>query len=1133
MIIYDADITGSLKVNGSDFNLSSISSSIVTNSSSIASLETVSGSYANSASFASNISANSASIASLETVSGSYANSASFASNISANSASIASLETVSGSYANSASFASNISANSSSIGSLNAVSSSYLLNTTDTLTGDLTVTGNIIATTLNVQDVTASVIYSSGSNIFGSSSIDTQQFTGSILTSGSIEVNGNKFTVNGATGNATFAGTISSTSTSTNTLAGKLRINGTTTTGLEIASSPGSSSGLKIYNDSSNDHAYILNHYGGNLVLGTNNAPVITLNGTNSTFAGNVGVGNAGTFENPNSYSKVIEIANSDTVGLILNDTRDTNPMSISNEGAVIHLRYNTTSMLALDGATSRATFLGNVDIRGSGYNQIRIANNTTANTNKQSGITTLNYEGNEVSIIETFQQNNSNDVYYGSADASFVGIQNHRFFVNTDSNTPGSGHTQALLIQSNTNATFAGNITFGDSHFIGDDGSDNLLIQGSAGENIIIDSADDVILDADGGDIIFKDAGTEIGRLDLAGGLALKSSVSDADFFIQGNDGGSIINALQLDMSAGGAATFAGDVTINGAQYVNQIQARTSAGLKLGNDNNSGFVFIKDSKEVCIGTENPSSNTNYGTGDLNVENDTFASAQIFSHNSTAGNYSFLGLGKSSGTGASPTIVQAQETVGAISYYGYDGAAYQRLATISADVDGTPGAGDMPGRLEFSTTADGASTPTTRMVIGQQGVVTVGSAKRYVDSGNTQFDLEVTEGMAFGGAAFTYATIQGDSAGHGNIEICANAYPANTGAESKITFKTSTSTGGQYTDALVIKGPNVGIGEPNPNYKLNVASGTNTDGIYLSGLGNAMSNGEYRQLQFGYSDTDTSYGSTIRFAVPDATNHGGQIEFYTDAGPGSTTSLGTLALSMFIDPRQNVGIGTNTIPSDIYTASGGGYTTLKMGQSSFLTAYKADDSIELCQNTYLNTNGANNGVTASVPAGRLTLVDGAMVFQTLQTTSNYNQTAQNVLNISSAGLVQISSNNTNQASHEQTLAIKRGLSAAGTVVPIAFVDHTHALDITVIIKQDTSNVASGRGHSVVAYGSGSAGMTQVSNSGNVTGITLAYLNTNPSGQNYVLTLTWAGSGASPDAYITIRGNSTSVIAEY
>jgi len=206
----------------------SLASRITINSASIASLETVSGSYANSASFASNISANSASIASLETVSGSYANSASFASNISANSASIASLETVSGSYANSASFASNISLNSSSIGSLNAVSSSYLLNTTDTLTGDLTVTGNIIATTLNVQDVTASVIYSSGSNIFGSSSIDTQQFTGSILTSGSIEVNGNKFTVSGATGNTVVGGTLNSgaiTSTGAGTFGGNISV--------------------------------------------------------------------------------------------------------------------------------------------------------------------------------------------------------------------------------------------------------------------------------------------------------------------------------------------------------------------------------------------------------------------------------------------------------------------------------------------------------------------------------------------------------------------------------------------------------------------------------------------------------------------------------------------------------------------------------------------------------------------------------------------------------------------------------------------------------------------------------------------------------------------------------------------
>ena len=177
--LQDSQITGSLNLSGDLEVLGSISGDITG-------------------------SATTASYIELSNVDGS----ASLASRIFDNSSSIASLETVSGSYANSSSFASDISANSSSIGSLNAVSSSYLLNTTDTLTGDLTVTGNIIATTLNVQDVTASVVYSSGSNVFGSSSIDTQQFTGSILTSGSIEVNGDKFTVSGATGDTNIAGT-------------------------------------------------------------------------------------------------------------------------------------------------------------------------------------------------------------------------------------------------------------------------------------------------------------------------------------------------------------------------------------------------------------------------------------------------------------------------------------------------------------------------------------------------------------------------------------------------------------------------------------------------------------------------------------------------------------------------------------------------------------------------------------------------------------------------------------------------------------------------------------------------------------------------------------------------------------
>jgi hypothetical protein len=56
------------------------------------------------------------------------------------------------------------------------------------------------------------------------------------------------------------------------------------------------------------------------------------------------------------------------------------------------------------------------------------------------------------------------------------------------------------------------------------------------------------------------------------------------------------------------------------------------------------------------------------------------------------------------------------------INFYGNDGTNFVRAATITAEVDGTPGANDMPGRLTFSTTADGASSPTARVIIDQAG---------------------------------------------------------------------------------------------------------------------------------------------------------------------------------------------------------------------------------------------------------------------------------------------------------------------------------------------------------------------------------------------------------------------------
>jgi hypothetical protein len=95
-----------------------------------------------------------------------------------------------------------------------------------------------------------------------------------------------------------------------------------------------------------------------------------------------------------------------------------------------------------------------------------------------------------------------------------------------------------------------------------------DNITIDGTeidlSSGDLTLDVAGDIILDAAGDEVIFKDGSTNVGHVSLdSDNLTIKSLVSDKDMIFQGNDGGSGITALTLDMSAAGAATFNNDVT------------------------------------------------------------------------------------------------------------------------------------------------------------------------------------------------------------------------------------------------------------------------------------------------------------------------------------------------------------------------------------------------------------------------------------------------------------------------------------------------------------------------------------------------------------------------------------------
>tara|TARA_B100000282_G_scaffold218508_1_gene162013 strand:- start:3 stop:1226 length:1224 start_codon:yes stop_codon:yes gene_type:complete len=96
---------------------------------------------------------------------------------------------------------------------------------------------------------------------------------------------------------------------------------------------------------------------------------------------------------------------------------------------------------------------------------------------------------------------------------------------------------------------------------------------------------------------------------------------------------------------------------------------------------------------------------------------------------NSTIGGGLILAHSRNDTVG-SHTIVQDDDKLGSIFFEGSDGSAFQRGAQIQAYVDGSPGTDDMPGRLQFATSADGSASPTPRLVIDSSGRLIAASGR-------------------------------------------------------------------------------------------------------------------------------------------------------------------------------------------------------------------------------------------------------------------------------------------------------------------------------------------------------------------------------------------------------------------
>ena len=95
------------------------------------------------------------------------------------------------------------------------------------------------------------------------------------------------------------------------------------------------------------------------------------------------------------------------------------------------------------------------------------------------------------------------------------------------------------------------------------------------TATDTFTIDAVGDITLDTAGADIRLTLAGTAYGKINLASNnVSIQNLISDGDILFKGNDGGSGITALQLDMSAGGRAHFANATSNQMAIFTNTAE-------------------------------------------------------------------------------------------------------------------------------------------------------------------------------------------------------------------------------------------------------------------------------------------------------------------------------------------------------------------------------------------------------------------------------------------------------------------------------------------------------------------------------------------------------------------------------
>ena len=140
---------------------------------------------------------------------------------------------------------------------------------------------------------------------------------------------------------------------------------------------------------------------------------------------------------------------------------------------------------------------------------------------------------------------------------------------------------------------------ITTGSVSIVGSLVVDDITLNGSTisdSGDLTMDVGGDLVIDVDGTDIILKDGGTAFGRFKRdSSDFIIKSEANNEDIILRGQDGGSTIDALLLDMSEAGSALFNSDISGSTIRASGDIIAFNSSDERL-KDNVEPIKFPLD---------------------------------------------------------------------------------------------------------------------------------------------------------------------------------------------------------------------------------------------------------------------------------------------------------------------------------------------------------------------------------------------------------------------------------------------------------------------------------------------------------------------------------------------------------